>query len=126
MFDVLVLLLAVCYSSRSAIAVGQSVPDQVDRIELNHYWWTAGCESHQVILWRWSNDQQRYLAERFFFVSGDGNENPFRVGRKWRFVYKNKRNLRDVRVFETDDLIETVTSYDPWKRAQEQTASRAR
>ncbi len=79
MFDVLVTLVSRVYSSRSAIAVGQSVPDQVDRIELNHYWWTAGCESHQSfsgagrmisnVTWRSDSFSCPVMVTRILFAS---------------------------------------------------------
>lgn len=118
MFDVLFLVLAVCYSGRNTISSPPTGATHVDRIELNHYWWAAGCESHQVIIWRWSASESRYRADHFFFVAADGSDNPYRFGRKWRFVYRSPRNPRNVRVFETEDVIETVTAYDPWARDQ--------
>ena len=95
-------------------------PVRVDRIEWNHYWWATGCENHQVILWRWSAEDARFTAERFFFISGDGSDAPVQVGqRTWRFVYRNNRSGNQrVLVFETDDLVETVTAHDPWNRAR--------
>ena len=96
------------------------LPLRVDRIELNHYWWATGCENHQVILWRWSVEEAQFKAERFFFISGNEADAPRRIdNRTWRFVYRCKRTHRErVLVFETEDLIETVTAHDPWKSAR--------
>ena len=94
-------------------------PVIVDRIELNHYWWAAGCENHQVILWQWSQEEARYKAERFFFLDGDASEVPRRLaGGMWRFTYRDKVRGNRVLVFETSDFVETVTAHDPWHRAR--------
>lgn len=97
----------------------QNRPSIVDRIELNHYWWVAGCESHQVIIWQWSPTQGRYTAVRFFFLSGDGSDLPERTSTgSWRFTYHDKLKTGRVLVFETADFLETVTAHDPWNRAR--------
>lgn len=97
----------------------QSRPVTVDRIELNHYWWAAGCENHQVILWQWSPDEGQFKAQRFFFLDGDLSEVPRRLGNgNWRFTYYDKVRGNRVLVFETSDFIETVTAHDPWHRAR--------
>ena len=94
-------------------------PQVVDRIEVNHYWWVAGCESHQVIIWRWSHKEAQFQAERFFFLRGDGSDLPRQVGDGvWRFTYRDEPRGQRAVVFETVDLIETVTAYDPWNRAR--------
>ena len=100
-------------------ADSSELPVRVDRIELNHYWWATGCENHQVILWRWSIEDAQFKAERFFFISDDSDA-PQRIDNgTWRFVYRSKRTRSErVLVFETDDLIETVTAHDPWNRAR--------
>ena len=100
-------------------AVGRALPVQVDRIEVNHYWWAAGCESHQVILWKWCMHQRCFKPERFFFISDDGSQMLQRVdGRKWRFTYRSPSRKGGWLTFETNDLIETVTAHDPWNRAR--------
>jgi hypothetical protein len=89
----------------------------VDRMELNHYWWATGCESHQVIIWRWSEQQAQFQAQRFFFITGDDDDLPYQVNGRWRFTYRSKPYGK-VQAFETVDFIETVTAHDPWQRAR--------
>lgn len=119
MFDLafVAVVLVVCHLGRST-ARSHEAPVRVDRIELNHYLWADGCESHQVILWRWSYRTARYDAERYFFVAADGSQDPFPIhGRRWRFIQRDVWGRRPDRVFEADELIETSTDYDPWKAA---------
>lgn len=90
----------------------------VDRMEVNHYWWAAGCESHQVILWQWSDKESQFKAQRFFFLTDELGDLPCRVNGRWRFTYRNKKRSGRLQIFETNDLIETVTAHDPWHRAR--------
>jgi hypothetical protein len=101
------------------VAARAELPIRVDRIEVNHYWWAAGCESHQVILWRWSEPEGRFKAERFFFIGEGTCDMPRRIsGHRWRFTYRSQFRKGCWLIFETDDLIETVTAHDPWNRAR--------
>ena len=101
------------------MAASRAQPLQVDRIEVNHYWWAAGCESHQVILWQWSQRECCFKPQRFFFITDDASDMVRRVdGRTWRFTYRSQSRKRGWLTFETNDLIETVTAHDPWNRAR--------
>ncbi len=119
MFDLafVAVVLVVCHLGRTT-GRGNEAIQRVDRFELNHYLWADGCQSHQVILWRWNQLASQYEAERYFFVAADGSQDPFPLsGKRWRFIQRDVWGRRPDRVFEADDLLETFTDYDPWKAA---------
>jgi hypothetical protein len=110
--DILALTLAVCVNAAVLTPVQDVACDQVDLVEVNHFYDEHGKRVFdQVIFYDWSPSNSRYQVRAWRLLKSQ-NQYPVRNWERgdWSAVWHDGEGLREVRAAS---FRETWTQYDP-------------